>query len=64
MIQITDWLDPEEELYANNKVIRNIEWLENEAITLATKSGRYTTIKKNEEGHVALFKQKRGEKIV
>jgi len=64
MIQITDWLDPEEELYENNKIIKNIEWLEKEAITLATKSGRYTTIKKNKEGQVALFKQKRGEKIV
>ena len=64
MIQITDWLDPKEELFERDKVITNEEWLEQEAILLAKKSGRYTTIKTNEEGQKALFKQKRGEQLV
>tara|TARA_R100001463_G_scaffold113743_2_gene168893 strand:+ start:496 stop:702 length:207 start_codon:yes stop_codon:yes gene_type:complete len=63
MIQITDWLDPKEKLFRGEEVVTNGEWLEDEAILLATKSGRYTTIKKNDEGRIALFKQKRGEKI-
>jgi hypothetical protein len=64
MIQITDWLEPKEKLFNNNKIITNKKWLESEAIRLANKSGRYTTIKVNDEGQIALFKQKKGEKIV
>tara|TARA_R100000152_G_C6782089_1_gene218332 strand:+ start:6964 stop:7170 length:207 start_codon:yes stop_codon:yes gene_type:complete len=64
MIQITDWLDPKEELFQGDQIVTNEEWLESEAILLAKKSGRYTTIKTNDKGHIALFKQKRGESIV
>lgn len=61
MIQITDWLEPNDEFYVKDRLITNKEWLDEEATRISTKTGKSTTIKQNENGNIALFRQQQGE---
>ena len=58
MIQITKWLDPDEETWYRGTYITVLEWLmiEKEHITRLT--GKTTTIRTNSEGAKAIFRKR------
>ena len=58
MIQITKWLNPDEEMWYRGTYITVLEWLmiEKEKITRLT--GKTTTIRTNSEGAKAIFRQR------
>ena len=58
MIQITKWLNPEDETWYRGNYITVLEWLliEKEKITRLT--GKITTVRTNSEGAKAVFRQR------
>ena len=58
MIQITKWLDPEDETWFRGTYITNSEWLMIEKEHIAKLTGKATIIKTNPEGHKAIFRKK------
>ena len=58
MIQITKWLDPEDETWYRGTYITTLEWLfiEKERISILT--GKTTTIRTDSKGHKAIFRKK------
>ena len=58
MIQITKWLDPEDETWFRGTYITNSEWLMIEKEHIAKLTGKITTIKTNSEGAKALFRKR------
>ena len=58
MIQITKWLNPEDETWYRGTYITVLEWLliEKEKITRLT--GKITTVRTNSEGAKAVFRQR------
>ena len=58
MIQITKWLNPEEETWYRGTYITILEWLIIEKEKIARLTGQTTTIRTNSEGAKAVFRQR------
>ena len=58
MIQITKWLNPEDETWYKGTYITVLEWLMIEKEHNARVSGKSTSIKTNSEGAKAVFRQR------
>ena len=58
MIQITKWLNPEEETWYRGTYITVLEWLMIEKEHIAKLTGKVTIIKTNTEGHKAIFRKR------
>ena len=58
MIQITKWLNPEEETWYKGTYITVLEWLMIEKEKIARLTGKTTTIITNSEGAKAVFRQR------
>ena len=58
MIQITKWLNPEEETWYRGTYITVLEWLMIEKEKIARITGKNTIIKTNPEGAKAVFRKR------
>ena len=58
MIQITKWLDPEDETWYKGTYITVLEWLMIEKEYLANYTGKKVEIRTNSEGGKAIFREK------
>ena len=58
MIQITKWLNPDDETWYRGTYITILEWLIIEKEHIARVSGKSTSIKTNSEGAKAVFRQR------
>ena len=58
MIQITKWLNPEEETWYRGTYITVLEWLMIEKERIAELTGKATTIRTNPEGYKAIFRKR------
>ena len=58
MIQITKWLNPDEETWFKGTYITNLEWLMIEKEHIADLTGKITTIRTNTEGAKAIFRKR------
>ena len=58
MIQITKWLNPNDETWYKGKYITILEWLMIEKEHIASITGKNTIIKTNSEGAKAIFREK------
>ena len=58
MIQITKWLNPEDETWYKGTYITIFEWLMIEKEHIAKLTGKKTIIKTNLEGYKAIFRKK------
>jgi len=58
MIQITKWLNPEDETYYRGTYITVNEWLMIEKEHIAKLTGKITTIRTNSEGAKAIFRKR------
>ena len=58
MIQITKWLNPDEETWFRGTYITNLEWLMIEKEHIAKLTGKITTIRTNSEGAKAIFRKR------
>ena len=58
MIQITKWLNPEEETWSSGPYITVLEWLMIEKEKIARLTGKITTIKTNPDGAKAVFRKR------
>ena len=58
MIQITKWIEPNEETFYRGTYITNYEWLTIEKEKIARLTGKITTIKTNPDGAKAVFRKR------
>ena len=58
MIQITKWLNPDDETWYKGKYITVIEWLIIEKDYIAKLTGKITTIRTNSDGAKAIFRKR------
>ena len=58
MIQITKWLNPDEETWYRGTYITVLEWLMIEKESISRLTGKTTTIRTNSEGAKAVFRQR------
>ena len=58
MIQITKWLNPEDETWYRGTYITVLEWLMIEKDHIARRTGKITTIETNSEGAKAVFRKR------
>ena len=58
MIQITKWLNPDDETWFRGTYITNLEWLMIEKEHIANITGKTTTIRTNAEGAKAIFRKR------
>ena len=58
MIQITKWLNPDEETWYRGTYITVLEWLMIEKESISRLTGKTTTIRTNEEGAKAVFRKR------
>ena len=58
MIQITKWLNPDDETWYKGKYITVLEWLIIEKDYIAKLTGKTTTIRTDSEGAKAIFRQR------
>ena len=58
MIQITKWLDPDDETWYKGTYITVLEWLIIEKEYIANLTGKIATIRTNTEGHKAIFRKR------
>ena len=58
MIQITKWLNPEDETWYKGKYITVREWLMIEKEHISRLTGKITTIRTDSEGAKAIFRQR------
>ena len=58
MIQITKWLNPEDETWYKGKYITVREWLMIEKEYISKLTGKITTIRTDSEGAKAIFRQR------
>ena len=58
MIQITKWLNPEDETWYRGTYITILEWLMIEKESISRLTGKITTIRTNEEGAKAVFRKR------
>ena len=58
MIQITKWLNPEDETWYRGTYITVLEWLMIEKESISRLTGKTTTIRTNIEGAKAIFRKR------
>ena len=58
MIQITKWLNPDEETWYRGTYITVLEWLMIEKEHIAKLTGKTTTIRTDSEGAKAIFRKR------
>ena len=58
MIQITKWLNPEDETWYRGTYITVLEWLMIEKEHIARSTGKIATIRTNSEGAKAVFRKR------
>ena len=58
MIQITKWIDPNEQTFYKETYITNLEWLMIEREHLANITGKKVIIKTDSKGNKAVFREK------
>ena len=58
MIQITKWLNPNDETWYRGTYITVLEWLMIEKESISRLTGKTTTIRTNSEGAKAVFRQR------
>ena len=58
MIQITKWLDPNDETWYRGTYITVLEWLMIEKESIFRLTGKITTIRTNSEGAKAIFRKR------
>ena len=58
MIQITKWLDPDDETWYKGTYITVAEWLMIEKEYISNLTGKITTIRTNSEGYKAIFRKR------
>ena len=58
MIQITKWLNPDDETWYRGTYITVLEWLMIEKESISRLTGKITTIRTNEEGAKAVFRKR------
>ena len=58
MIQITKWLNPDDETWYKGKYITVLEWLIIEKDYIAKLTGKITTIRTNSDGAKAIFRKR------
>ena len=58
MIQITKWLNPDDETWYRGTYITVLEWLMIEKEHIARNTGKTTTIRTNSEGAKAVFRKR------
>ena len=58
MIQITKWLNPDDETWYRGTYITVLEWLMIEKESISRLTGKTTTIRTNSEGAKAVFRQR------
>ena len=58
MIQITKWLEPNEETFYRGTYITNYEWLTIEKERLADITSKKVIIKTNSQGYKAIFRER------
>ena len=58
MIQITKWLDPEDETWYRGTYITTYEWLIIQKKRIAKITGKASTIRTNPEGYKAVFRKR------
>ena len=58
MIQITKWLNPEDETWYKERYITVLEWLLIEKEHISRLTGKITTIRTDSEGAKAIFRQR------
>ena len=58
MIQITKWLNPNDETWYRGTYITILEWLMIEKEYISRLTGKTTTIRTNEEGAKAVFRKR------
>ena len=58
MIQITKWLNPDDETWYRGAYISTLEWLMIEKEHISNLTGKTTTIRTNPEGYKAIFRKR------
>ena len=58
MIQITKWLNPDEEMWYQGTLITNLEWLMIEKQRLSKLTGKRVTIQADPNGSKAIFRER------
>ena len=58
MIQITKWIEPNEETFYRGTYITNYEWLTIEKERLADITSKKVIIKTNSQGYKAIFRER------
>tara|TARA_R100000152_G_scaffold7710_1_gene3030 strand:+ start:282 stop:470 length:189 start_codon:yes stop_codon:yes gene_type:complete len=60
MIQLTQWIDPNDKIWCNrtSRYINNAQWLKEECIRIQNKKNCSTIIETNSSGHQAIFREK------
>jgi len=58
MIQITKWLNPDDETWYRGTYITVLEWLMIEKESISRLTGKITTIRTNSEGSKAVFRKR------
>ena len=58
MIQITKWLNPNDETWYRRTYITTREWLMIEKERIASLTGKNTIIRTNKEGYKAIFRER------
>ena len=60
MIQITQWIDPDDKVWCNKQkgYIDTRQWLDMESERIRVKKHCRVTIKTNDEGYQAIFREK------
>ena len=58
MIQITKWLNPEDETWYKGTYITALEWLMIQKERIAKLTGKNTIIRTNSEGYKAIFRKR------
>ena len=58
MIQITKWLNPNDETWYRGTYITILKWLMIEKESISRLTGKTTTIRTNEEGAKAVFRKR------
>ena len=58
MIQITKWLNPNEEMWYQGTLITNLEWLMIEKQRLSKLTGKRVTIHTSSDGGKAIFRER------
>ena len=58
MIQITKWIDPDENIWYRDRYVSGREWVIVEASRIKKSTGLDTHIKNNNEGFLSIYRDK------